>query len=73
MKLAKTASIHNYCTPNAILTFKEFIVDYGDNALIESGKRLINRELEKVTLPDMKSKILKGLSAIEKGKRDVYF
>jgi 2-iminoacetate synthase len=73
MKLAKTGNIHHLCGPNAILTFKEFLVDYANPKLREKGERVIEREIEKIEDPDRKIETRKRLKRIEKGERDLFF
>ena len=45
MKFAKTQFIHNFCMPNAILTFKEYIVDYASKETAEIGNKVIDKYL----------------------------
>jgi len=73
MKLAKTGNIHHLCGPNAILTFKEFLVDYANPGLRKEGERAIERELEKIEDQDRKLETLNRLKRIENGERDLYF
>ena len=39
MPLAKSGQIHNVCLPNAIITFKEYLLDYADDELKEIGEQ----------------------------------
>ena len=48
MALAKTGQINNVCQPNAILTLKEFILDYGDEKIKIVGENAIKRELNQI-------------------------
>ena len=73
MKYAKTQFIHNFCMPNAILTFKEYIVDYASKETAEIGNKVIDKYLKKLEGTQYYDKIISGLKEIENGKRDVRF
>ncbi|TLM98480.1 [FeFe] hydrogenase H-cluster radical SAM maturase HydG, partial [bacterium] len=72
MALAKTGEIKGLCQPNALLTFKENLIDYASAATRQMGERLINKTLLEMDAParDM----LQGkLARISQGDRDLYF
>jgi 2-iminoacetate synthase len=71
MGLAKHGEIHNMCAPNALLSFKEYLMDYADAATRADGERIITRELETFD-PKMKRKTQELLNKIEHGERDEY-
>ncbi len=73
MQLAKTGNIHHLCRPNAILTFKEFVIDYGNEQIRNDGERLIEKEIEKITDQDRKLETRNRLKRIEQGERDLFF
>ncbi|WIF95253.1 [FeFe] hydrogenase H-cluster radical SAM maturase HydG [Caminicella sporogenes] len=73
MELAKDAHIHEFCQPNAILTFKEYLLDYASKETREAGEKMIERELEKILDGKVKVETIKRLERIEKGERDLYF
>ncbi len=73
MKLAKTGNIHFLCHPNAILTFKEFLMDYASAEMREIGEKTIARELEKIEDPERKQQTKERLKRIENGERDLFF
>lgn len=74
MSLAKPGFIQNYCMPNAILTFKEYLLDYASDKTKEEGEKLIKRQLDALEMenPQRKKFIEDKLSLIEQGQRDVY-
>ena len=45
--VCKEGEIHEFCQPNAILTFKENLIDYGNNVLREKGDLIIKKALMK--------------------------
>ena len=71
MRLAKNGQIHNVCLPNALLTFKEFLLDYADDELKEIGEETIKRALERIPKEASKKATLKFLERLEKGERDI--
>lgn len=73
MALAKSGEIHRICEPNALLTFKEFLVDYGDEEAKEIGEQLIEKSLNGIPTETTKRKTKEWLDMIESGKRDIRF
>ena len=73
MALAKVGQIHNVCQPNAILTFKEFMMDYGDEEIREIGKEVIERSLKEIPKEAARKAAEEKLQRIEKGERDLRF
>lgn len=73
MKLAKTGNIHFLCHPNAILTFKEFLMDYASPKMKEIGEKTIAREVERIDDSERKDETKKRLKRIEQGERDLFF
>lgn len=59
MSLAKTGQIQNVCTPNALMTLMEFLMDYSDEELYEKGEALIKEELEKIEREDVRNLVRK--------------
>ena len=73
MKLAKTGNINHLCRPNAVLTFKEFLMDYANPNLRKEGGRVIEREIRKIENQDRRLETRKRLKRIENGERDLFF
>lgn len=73
MEYAKGGEIHEFCQPNAILTFKENLIDYGNETLREKGQDIIARALEEIEDEKIKQSTIEKLKEIEEGKRDIYF
>ncbi len=73
MELAKDAHIHEFCQPNAILTFKEYLEEYASEETKMSGNIMIEKELNKIIHEKIKEETIKRLKSIEKGARDLYF
>ncbi|MBI5078427.1 [FeFe] hydrogenase H-cluster radical SAM maturase HydG [Candidatus Saganbacteria bacterium] len=73
MGLAKPGEIHNFCLPNALLTFKEYLQDYGDEKLLRSGEEVIRKQLNEIADQPVRAAVLEKLLEIEAGKRDLSF
>lgn len=73
MNLAKPGDIHALCRPNALLTFAEYLEDYGDDDARKSGGIAIKKVLQKISDPSLREKTLAQLNSIRSGKRDVFF
>ncbi|MDI3530108.1 MAG: 2-iminoacetate synthase [Thermoanaerobacter sp.] len=73
MTFAKSGQIHNFCLPNAILTFKEFLIDYGDEKTKEIGEKAIAVNLEKIPSITVREETKRRLTRIENGERDLFF
>ncbi|MBM7614223.1 [FeFe] hydrogenase H-cluster radical SAM maturase HydG [Alkaliphilus hydrothermalis] len=73
MNLAKEAEIHEFCQSNAILTFKEHLLDYGDEETREKGNKLIEKSLKEINNEKLYQLTLERLKEIEEGKRDLFF
>ncbi len=73
MPLAKSGEISNFCLPNALLTFEEYLQDYGDEELKESGREMIKSEIEKIPNVKRREKAAEYLDRIGNGERDLRF
>ena len=54
MSLCKTGLIQNCCQPNALITLKEFLVDYATEETKKIGEEFIKKELKKITNASLK-------------------
>lgn len=73
MPLAKSGQIGNVCLPNAILTFKEFLIDYADEELKKIGKETIAKSLNEIPKEAAREATMKYLQRLENGERDLRF
>ncbi len=48
MALCKSGQIQNCCHPNALMTLKEYLMDYADDETRKIGDALIEKELQKI-------------------------
>lgn len=71
MNLAKPGEINNLCTPNALLTLKEYLIDYAKEWTRKLGENLMESFMN--GSPDsIKNKFFKLLKRVEDGERDLY-
>ena len=73
MEHAKSGDIQDFCQPNAILTFKENILDFGSDYLRQRGNQIIDKAIEEIKDDGLKNMTIQKLKQIEEGKRDLYF
>jgi 2-iminoacetate synthase len=74
MEFAIPGFIQRFCTPNALLTFMEYLSDYASPETKKAGAGLIQREAANIADEGIKTKVLDRLKKIESGEeRDLYF
>ncbi len=71
MEIAKQGKVHEFCVPNAILTLKEYLLDFASQPTREIGQKLIEEQKGKLP-PSLRHAVDAGLRRIETGERDVY-
>lgn len=73
MTLAKKGQIHNVCLPNALLTFKEYLLDYADEETRKVGEAAIEENLKDIPNDAARRACEEKLNRIDKGERDLRF
>jgi len=73
MEFSVPGFIKRYCTPNAILTLTEYLMDYGSKANASKGWALIEKELNALEDTKTINEIKNRIELIKGGKRDLYF
>lgn len=74
MSLCKSGQIQNCCHPNALMTLKEYLMDYASPETREIGEKLIEKELNNIPKEKVRAIAESNLKAIEtEGKRDFRF
>ena len=71
MLLAKPGFVKNFCQPNALFTFIEYLEDYASEETKKAGYAFVDREIQKME-PNVRRFVLKKMQEIKQGKRDVY-
>ena len=72
MQLAKSGAIQYVCTPNALMTLLEYMLDYGDPELLEMGRKLLESEVEKIENPRVQRVVRTNIARMEAGERDLF-
>ncbi len=73
MALCKSQQILYCCHPNALMTLKEYLMDYATPETRAIGEKLIAEEIEKVPNPKIREIAKRHLAEIENGQRDFRF
>ena len=73
MSLCKSGQIQNCCHPNALMTLKEYLMDYASAETKEIGEKLISAELGNIPKEKVRQICADHLEKIEQGIRDFRF
>ncbi|WP_027421871.1 [FeFe] hydrogenase H-cluster radical SAM maturase HydG [Lachnobacterium bovis] len=74
MSLCKSGQIQNCCTPNALMTLTEYLVDYASEGTKEVGFKLIDEELKKIPKENVRKIAAEHIEAIKNSnQRDFRF
>ncbi len=72
MSLAKSGNIKNVCLPNALMTLKEYMQDYGDEEFNKRAAVLIESKISSIESDKVRKLVLENLDLIEGGRRDLF-
>ncbi|MBR1737929.1 MAG: [Firmicutes bacterium] len=72
MSLAKSGNIKNVCLPNALMTLKEYSLDYGNEKFREKAEKLISEKIDYIENEKVRELVKNNLKELENGKRDLY-
>lgn len=70
--IVKAGKIGEMCAPNALITFAEYIEDFGDDELKDIGYKFLEKELNEVENEKLRANIEKMITRIKTGERDLY-
>ncbi len=73
MSLVKSGQIANCCQPNALMTLKEYLMDYASPDTQAKGEALIEKEMNKIPNEKVYHIAKNNLEEIKSGKRDFRF
>ena len=73
MSLCKSGQIQNCCHPNALMTLKEYLMDYASEETRKIGLKLIEKEIPNVPREKTREILEYHLKEIEDGQRDFRF
>jgi len=71
MDLAKPGLIQEYCLPNSLFTFKEYLLDYADDEARKIGEQVIKQQLSMIKNTTRQEKAKEILQSIDTGRRDL--
>ncbi len=72
MAFSKKGFIKRFCTPNALLTFAEYLEDYAPEALRAKGRALIESKAAELD-PAARETLLADLEKIRRGEREIFY
>ena len=73
MSLCKAGQIQNCCLPNALMTLKEYLMDYAAPETRAVGEKVIAQQQAYITNPKVKEIVADRLVKIAQGQRDFRF
>ena len=73
MSLCKSGQIQNCCHPNALMTLKEYLMDYASEDTKKLGEAMIEKELQNIPNEKVRRICKEHLVDIENNKRDFRF
>jgi 2-iminoacetate synthase len=73
MEFSVPGFIKRYCTPNALLTLSEYLIDYASPEVQEKGWKLIDKTLSELKNQGNPKEIRSRIDRIKQGERDLYF
>lgn len=73
MSLCKSGQISNCCLPNALMTLKEYLVDYAKPDTQEVGEKLIAKQINDIPNDKVRGIVEERLTKIANGERDFRF
>lgn len=73
MEFAIPGFVKRFCTPNALLTFAEYLYDFSSQRTLQAGLQLIERETALIEDAGMQESVRAKLAEMKGGKRDLYY
>lgn len=72
MEFSVPGFIKRFCTPNAILTLAEYLVDYAPEHTSEKGWKVIEKNIDTLN-ESVQREVKEKIEKIKEGERDLYF
>jgi 2-iminoacetate synthase len=73
MDMAKPGLIKEFCMPNGLFTFVEYLEEHASSGTKSKGYKLVNRIIDGETKTDRKVKMVDAVTRIKGGERDIYY
>lgn len=72
MDLAKPGLIQQYCMPNGLFTFQEYLEDFASDQTKAKGEKLVDKIIAETKEEKLKDTMKENIEKIKKGTRDIY-
>jgi 2-iminoacetate synthase len=72
MEFSVPGFIKRFCTPNAILTLAEYLMDYAPEHTAEKGWDVIEKNIHELN-ENVQHQVRERIEKIKRGERDLYF
>ncbi len=72
MDLAKPGLIQEYCLPNGVFTFQEYLEDFASEKTKEKGIKLVEEIIKETSNENTKKTMSEYIKKIKNGERDLY-
>lgn len=73
MEFSVPGFIKKFCTPNAILTLVEYVMDYADEITAEKAWKVIQKNIDEMEDNKLKTSLLDRIERIKQGERDLNY
>jgi len=73
MEFSVPGFIKRFCTPNAILTLAEYIIDYAKDETAIKGWQLIEKNIRELKEPKLEESLRMKIERVKQGERDIYY
>jgi 2-iminoacetate synthase len=73
MEFSVPGFIKRFCSPNAILTLAEYLVDYAPEETAQKGWKVVENNINELKGHANVTELRKRVEMIKQGKRDLYF
>jgi 2-iminoacetate synthase len=73
MEFAVPGFVKRFCTPNALLTFAEYLYDFSSPRTLAVGMELIESETASIEDDNMRQSVRDKLASMKAGQRDLYY
>ncbi|HPE33982.1 MAG TPA: [FeFe] hydrogenase H-cluster radical SAM maturase HydG [Bacteroidales bacterium] len=73
MEFSVPGFIKRFCTPNAILTLAEYLVDYAKPEIAAKGWKVIENNMSEIHSENQINEVRQRIERIKNGERDLYF
>jgi len=71
MELARPGDIQKFCLPNAMITFKEYMLDHASAAVKGAGEQALAEMAVGIDDPEMKQRLEAALTRVKAGEREI--